>query len=740
MKARGIIILLVSARALCGWGASSYAHRGEVTAYAIPLTGITIDGVLDDWPENMTRYPVLNRSADPGRRDPGGMDAHTGGDFGAFFMIGYNSGENRLYVAARVQDDREITGPDAQHTDACLVYVDGAHTGKIIERRSGLTADDFPTQKYVMCPPGGSYQDGENPCLRLGDIAKTKTRGAYAREGRTSVYEWAIEAFDHFPGAPTKLEAGKTLGLDLMFGDVDSESDAVDWISWARFEVGKEINTQLLGDLVLVKGPDELEVIAGAVKKAGDGEVNRNLIVDVFRDDRLIERVRTGENGHFALTVLHGGYILKLPGGQGFQPLEKTLAVRGDGETRADITVVPLALPPVLEKALAAYRSLAGYRDSIRVETRLTGPGRENRTTFTASYAFERPNRLRFESGLYLSQGGTNVFCDGKTLTKYLALWDQYTTGSAPAGFAAKDMFGPAARDGIMLVPDMMMREKSREFLMEGLREARETGRDTMNGAPVTLVELDYPAHVFNVIPSSPGYDDDQLITTRLWIGDDDFLVRKVSRELDWDRLYASTPERQPQRLKGFTTHVSDTHTAMEIDPVLPESTFAFSPPAGARHVPRFLSPYEPARENRPLDGRPAPGFVLKNLDGVEVPSADFEGKVLIVNFWATWCRPCREEIPALVALQSQYASGGFSVIGISVDAKADIVRDFAAKNGMNYPLLMADENVKRDYGDIVGIPTTFMIDGKGVIRYAHRGRPRDLLVFQRYVEELLAE
>jgi peroxiredoxin len=130
----------------------------------------------------------------------------------------------------------------------------------------------------------------------------------------------------------------------------------------------------------------------------------------------------------------------------------------------------------------------------------------------------------------------------------------------------------------------------------------------------------------------------------------------------------------------------------------------------------------------------------LKNTDGTEVKLADYKGKVLIVDFWATWCGPCKTEIPTFLALQSQYESKGFSVIGISVDEQSEKAKTFAADNKMNYPILMADEKVKRDYGGISTIPTTFVIDKKGIIRDSHVGVPSDMMVFQRKLEELLAE
>ncbi|MFQ5631079.1 MAG: peroxiredoxin family protein [bacterium] len=141
------------------------------------------------------------------------------------------------------------------------------------------------------------------------------------------------------------------------------------------------------------------------------------------------------------------------------------------------------------------------------------------------------------------------------------------------------------------------------------------------------------------------------------------------------------------------------------------------------------------------LIGRPAGNFILKDIDGNTVTLADFIGKVIILDFWATWCAPCVKQMPEYVTLQKNYAARGATVIGISVDEKAETVRKFAKKHKLNFPLLMADHSrVKREYGGITAIPTTFVIDKKGVIRYRYVGAPPDKLAFQKHLEELLAE
>ncbi|HEY4415852.1 MAG TPA: TlpA disulfide reductase family protein [Verrucomicrobiae bacterium] len=113
----------------------------------------------------------------------------------------------------------------------------------------------------------------------------------------------------------------------------------------------------------------------------------------------------------------------------------------------------------------------------------------------------------------------------------------------------------------------------------------------------------------------------------------------------------------------------------------------------------------------------------LKGLDGKTIQAADFKGKVVILDFWATWCGPCRAEIPSFVALQKQYQKQGLVVIGASVDdGGADMVKAFTEKLGMKYPVGLADDKVQKAFGGIDAIPTTFVIDRSGHIVKKHLG------------------
>lgn len=112
-----------------------------------------------------------------------------------------------------------------------------------------------------------------------------------------------------------------------------------------------------------------------------------------------------------------------------------------------------------------------------------------------------------------------------------------------------------------------------------------------------------------------------------------------------------------------------------------------------------------------------APDFELQNLSGKTVRLSDFAGQVRIVDFWATWCLPCRQGIPHFQALYETYKDKGVTIIGISLDHEGfDVVRSFAKKMGITYPTVMGHVETAQAFGDVRVIPTAFLIDQKGFV------------------------
>ncbi len=133
-----------------------------------------------------------------------------------------------------------------------------------------------------------------------------------------------------------------------------------------------------------------------------------------------------------------------------------------------------------------------------------------------------------------------------------------------------------------------------------------------------------------------------------------------------------------------------------------------------------------------------APGFSLTDLNGKKLDLADYRGKVVLLDFWATWCGPCRIEIPGFVEMQDRYVSEGFSVIGIDMDDSPSAVPEFFKEFRMNYPVAMGDVRISQLYGGVYGLPTAFIIGRDGRIYAKHEGA-FPVAVFDREVQQLLA-
>ncbi len=112
-----------------------------------------------------------------------------------------------------------------------------------------------------------------------------------------------------------------------------------------------------------------------------------------------------------------------------------------------------------------------------------------------------------------------------------------------------------------------------------------------------------------------------------------------------------------------------------------------------------------------------APDFALEDLEGNSIKLSDLKGKVVFVNFWATWCPPCRREIPHFIELHEEFSDQGFEILGIAVDSREfDSVAPFVKKAGMNYPVMLDKKGVSQLYGGVSAIPTTFVVNRNGRI------------------------
>jgi len=138
-------------------------------------------------------------------------------------------------------------------------------------------------------------------------------------------------------------------------------------------------------------------------------------------------------------------------------------------------------------------------------------------------------------------------------------------------------------------------------------------------------------------------------------------------------------------------------------------------------------------------DRKPAPDFTLKDSNGATVRLSDYRGKVVLLDFWATWCTPCQVEIPWFMEFEQSLKGKGFAVVGVSMDEDGwDVVKPYIQKRRINYRILLGDDRTGELYGGLDALPTTFLLDRHGRVAAVHIGLANDKDGFLHEITELL--
>jgi peroxiredoxin len=139
--------------------------------------------------------------------------------------------------------------------------------------------------------------------------------------------------------------------------------------------------------------------------------------------------------------------------------------------------------------------------------------------------------------------------------------------------------------------------------------------------------------------------------------------------------------------------------------------------------------------------GGPAPAFTLTALSGGQTALSQYKGQVVLVNFWATWCGPCQQEMPLLDQMYRKYKPAGFTLIGVNVDKEEPAVKELLARKPVSFPVLLDPANQVSKAYHVDEMPSSVIIDRKGDIRYIHRGyRPGDENEYQDRIRQLIRE
>jgi len=350
----------------------------------------------------------------------------------------------------------------------------------------------------------------------------------------------------------------------------------------------------------------------------------------------------------------------------------------------------------LLEKVAETYRNLKRYQFDFTLLTEIRSAAGRKSVETHIELTNVRPDKLRMliSGGL----GEMQVYSDGAFSWVFVPPLKQYTrktAGDAKATTAdGSSRFAAIA----MQVLEQFERISASVHTARSLRTEKLEVGDTPVECLVVEVELEEP---------DPG---EKRVRT-YWIDLQRNLVLKV---VQFDKLSG-------EATNALETEITTTFKKADINPSIPDSTFAFEPPADAKEVAAFRRPRPAAIEI----GSEAADFQLKDLEGREIHLKSLRGNVVLLNFWASWCGPCRLEMPVIEKLHQQFHGKGLRVFGVN-DEDIDTIRDYVAEHEYSFPTLVDTNQQAMSLYRIRGIPTMVVIDREGKIAQYRLGLSRE--------------
>ncbi|HET6569069.1 MAG TPA: redoxin domain-containing protein [Rhodothermales bacterium] len=342
----------------------------------------------------------------------------------------------------------------------------------------------------------------------------------------------------------------------------------------------------------------------------------------------------------------------------------------------------------ILRRTAEVYQGMQEYRFDANVSIEMEGTVQQAMDVGMV-IAARKPDHVRIEmNGPKVS---LIIVTNGDSTWTYMPHLKQYM--AAPGGLNPGELGAS--------VPDFLA-EYSK--IADGVQSA-----EILREESVQIEGQSYPSYVVRV-QYEPGSGIAQADSTAktVWIDEKQHLILR-----DETRAYlTNTPF-------GGPVHLNETRTihSFTVGEPLSASLFAFNPPADVSRV----EPQE-AQQEATLEGKPAYDFELERLDGGTMSLASLRGKVVLVNFWATWCGPCRVEMPMLQKLYEEYRDEGFEVVAVSVGEPRTDVAPFVKTNGFTFPVLLDQDTAIANAYMAGAIPMSVIIDRDGVVRHLFSG------------------
>ena len=345
----------------------------------------------------------------------------------------------------------------------------------------------------------------------------------------------------------------------------------------------------------------------------------------------------------------------------------------------------------VLKEAADTYKRAKTYRDQAEMVVEISIQDMENKITIPFDLTVKKPGMMRVESDNPLL--GVSLVSDGKNIWNYKKGANEYTKKDAPELQAlAKDEGGPL---GMMKSPILLSTIVSGDPLAEieeDVTSKRLVGTETVDGAECDVIEMTQTDS-----------------TARIWVDRKRKLIVKLVLEVGGGEKGAGGPA---------TLKITETHKEIVLDDKVPDGEFTFSPPEGAKLVETFTRKKRSRkkRERADLTGKPAPELVLTDLNGKKHSLGNLKGKVVLIDFWASWCPPCRRELPHIQRIHEELGPKGVVVLSVNAEEDDAKLKEFLKEQKVTFPVLRDTERKASAAFSVTAIPRVLIIGKDGTV------------------------
>ncbi len=349
-----------------------------------------------------------------------------------------------------------------------------------------------------------------------------------------------------------------------------------------------------------------------------------------------------------------------------------------------------------LKKISSAYKELKTFYSEGTMTISTQVGEKSNTITIPITLAFERPNKFKIQfdhSGM-----GVTVVSDGKTMYTFLPGLDQYKKTSAPE--TMEDF-----------TPDAFVKGNLEQSIAGHMIVSDDPLKDILNNAQ--SVEKDPDGELNEKKHAIVRILNKDKSVMSLYIDPSTSLLRQVVTDLS-EFLKARIPEEQaPSELEA---EIKEHYELIKAGEAIEPEVFTFIPPEDAREVATFKMPDRQSQNTSLKEGEKAPEFSLKGLDGKEYSLADQKGKVVLLDFWTTWCSPCVVAMPGIQKLHENLNKKGLVAWGINPETDIDRVAEFLENKGITYPTLLDKGGKVSGLYNVTAIPRCIIIDRNGMI------------------------